>query len=152
MTKRKVIWTFLAAGMTVISTGAASAQWVDHETLARMVSNTARRVAESPPVAPKAGPHGGNSLVGSWIETVTFPLDFPPNPGGVLKSLIAVHDDGTIEANDQGSVNLGEDMVTSAGVGVWTRLRNRKFAYTQLNLFSDLNGNLVGYLKVRGYI
>ena len=34
--------------------------------------------------------------------------------------------------------------------GVWTHLEKRKFAYTSLELISDLSGNLVGYLKVRG--
>jgi hypothetical protein len=34
--------------------------------------------------------------------------------------------------------------------GVWTHLEKRKFAYTAFELISDLGGNLVGYLKVRG--
>ena len=34
--------------------------------------------------------------------------------------------------------------------GVWTHLEKHKFAYTSFELVSDLSGNLVGYLKVRG--
>jgi hypothetical protein len=40
--------------------------------------------------------------------------------------------------------------VFTAGHGVWKHLEERTFAYTQLELISDLGGNLVGYLKVRG--
>ena len=149
MMKRKAFWVLLAAGMTVVSTGVVSAQWVDHETLTRMISGAAgSQVAESPPAAPRRGTRGvstKNSLVGSWQETVTFEGDRPP-----LKSLITFHDDGTMEANDQGSVTLQPPSVTTSGVGVWTRLKSRVFAYTQHNLFSDLSGNFVGSLKVRG--
>jgi hypothetical protein len=138
-----------------------SAQWVDHETLTRMISGGAgSRVAVSSPELPAAASRAGmrgvstkDSLVGSWLETATFPEDFEPNPGGVLKSLVAFHDDGTMEANDQGSVNVTDEMVTSSGVGVWTQRERRrppKFTYTQFNLFSNLNGKLVGFLKVRG--
>jgi hypothetical protein len=34
--------------------------------------------------------------------------------------------------------------------GAWAHLGKRDFAYTQLELISDLSGNLAGYLKVRG--
>ena len=32
----------------------------------------------------------------------------------------------------------------------WTHMAKRTFAYTAFELMSDLSGNLVGYLKVRG--
>ena len=48
---------------------------------------------------PRAGTHGASSLVGSWLEKVTFRTDRPP-----LKSLIIFHGDGTPASNDQGSV------------------------------------------------
>ena len=151
MTKRKAIWALLAAGMTVVSTGVVSAQWVDHETLTRMISVAAeRRVAKSPAVGPpaavpRAGMHGVSSLVGSWLETVTFRSDRPP-----LKSLISFHGDGTLATSDQGSVTLDPPEVYSSGVGVWAQLDRRRFAYNQLELISDLSGNLVGFLKVLG--
>ena len=40
--------------------------------------------------------------------------------------------------------------VFSACHGVWRRLHGRTFAYTSLELISDLSGNPVGQLKVRG--
>jgi hypothetical protein len=40
--------------------------------------------------------------------------------------------------------------VFTAGHGVWKHIRERTFAYTQHELISDLGGNLVGFLKVRG--
>ena len=108
---------------------------------------------ESTAASPKSGRHGGNSLVGSWLETVTFPPETGRPP---LKSLVSIHNDGILAANDQGAVVTEPPPegpppgVTTTGVGVWTRLKNRAFAYTQLNLPSDLSGNLLGYLKVRG--
>jgi hypothetical protein len=53
-------------------------------------------------------------------------------------------------SHDQGSVTLDPPSVFTAGVGAWTHLEKRSFAYTQLGLISDLSGNLVGFLKVRG--
>lgn len=85
-------------------------------------------------------------FVGSWIETVTF-------SGGVmppLKSLVNVSSDGTFTASDQGNVNLAAGTLFSAGVGAWVAQGERTFSWTILNLISDLNGNLIGTLKVRG--
>src|SRR6266478_4940492 len=55
MMKRKVLWALLAAGMAVVSTGVASAQ-----------STTAL------PTVGLLGVLTKKSLVGSWVETVTF--------------------------------------------------------------------------------
>jgi hypothetical protein len=90
---------------------------------------------------------GANSLVGSWLETVTF---LPVGSRPELKGLVTFHHDGTLAAYDQGNVTLDPPTVFSAGTGAWTQLNRRRFAYTQLELISDLNGNLIGYLKVRG--
>jgi hypothetical protein len=163
MMRRKTFWAVLAAGMTVVSTGVVSAQWVDHETLTRMISGAdesrvANSTSESIAAALRAsmravsarGAHfgaGKNSLVGSWMETATF----DPPADRVLTSLISFHDDGTISVHDQGNVTTDPPWVFTSGVGVWTRLRSRTFAYTQHELVSDLNnGNLIGSLKVRG--
>jgi hypothetical protein len=169
--KKRAFWALLA-GMTVVSTGVLSAQWVDHETLTRMMSGAAGSqvtdsLEESTSGASIAGTRGvftTDSLVGSWIETATFdPPLFPPptsSPGPspeprVIKSLVTVHDDGTIEADDQGSVTTmppGNEppSVFTPGAGVWARLRSHTFAYTQYELISDLSGALAGFLKVRG--
>ena len=142
--------------------GVVNAQWVDHETLARMMSSAAgNRVAKSPQsTAATAGSHGlsVDKGVTLWSEQefVGWQLDrnrhVPARTGRPpLNSLTSIHDDGTFTANDQGSVITDPHRrVSTAGVGVWTRLKNRTFAYTQLNLFSDLSSNLVGFLKVRG--
>ena len=85
MMKRKVLWALLAAGMAVVSTGVASAQ-----------STTAL------PTVGLLGVLTKKSLVGSWVETVTFDNGRPP-----LKSLVSFHADGTMMSSDQGSVTLG---------------------------------------------
>ena len=88
------------------------------------------------------------ALVGSWLETVTFPPEIGRPP---LQSLGSFHADGTVVCSDQGSVSLVEPQgVFTSCHGVWAHLDERRFAYTTLELISDLSGNLVGYLKVRG--
>jgi hypothetical protein len=88
------------------------------------------------------------ALVGSWLETVTFPPESGRPP---LKSLGTFHDDGTMVCSDQGAVTTTEPpSVFSSCHGVWTHLEQRTFAYTSRELISDLSGNLLGYLKVRG--
>jgi len=87
------------------------------------------------------------ALVGSWLETVTFPPESGRPP---LKSLVSFHDDGTMACSDQGAVTTEPPAVFTSCHGVWTHLEQRTFAYTSLGLISDLSGNLVGYLKVRG--
>jgi hypothetical protein len=89
------------------------------------------------------------ALVGSWLETVSFPPEAGRPP---LKSLSSFHLDGTMTCSDQGAVTTeGPFPVAFTSChGVWTHLEQRKFAYTAFELISDLSGNLVGYLKVRG--
>jgi hypothetical protein len=86
-------------------------------------------------------------LVGSWLETVTFPPETGRPP---LKSLGTFHSDGTMTCSDQGGVTAAPPSVVTSCHGVWTPLKSREFAYTSLALISDLSGNLVAYLKVRG--
>ncbi len=98
----------------------------------------------------EAGQHGGptkKALVGSWLETVTFPPESGRPP---IKSLGTFHDDGTMGCSDQGAVTTEPPSVFSSCHGVWAHLEQRTFAYTSRELISDLSGNLVGYLKVRG--
>ena len=87
------------------------------------------------------------ALVGSWLETVTFPPESGRPP---LKSLVSFHADETMVASDQGGVTTEPPFVQSSGHGAWTQLKKRTFAYSVLYLFSDLSGNLQAYLKVRG--
>jgi hypothetical protein len=86
-------------------------------------------------------------LVGSWVDTVTFPPEAGRPP---LKSLVAFHDDGIMTYSDQGTVTVAPPAVFSSGRGVWTHVHKRTFAYSALGLISDLSGNLTGYLKTRG--
>ena len=86
-------------------------------------------------------------LVGSWIETVTFAGAGAPPP---VKSLVTFAEDGTMTVADQGNVNLAAGTVFSAGHGSWIAVGDRTFSWTMLELVSDLNGNLIGTLKIRG--
>src|ERR1700730_709226 len=129
MMKRNTLWALLAVGMTIVSTGVVNAQWY----------------------LPKVGfleEFRKKSIVGSWVETVTF-YNGRPN----LESLVSFHADGTLMASDQGSVVLPPDQhegVSSSGVGAWTQLDWHTYAYTNKELFSDFKGNLTGFLKVSG--
>jgi hypothetical protein len=85
------------------------------------------------------------TLVGSWVETVTFPPEFGRPP---VKAVGTFHGDGTLVFN--GSVTLEPPTAFSTFHGVWSHLEKRTFAYTGVHLITDLSDNLVGYLKVRG--
>jgi len=161
----KTFCTMLAAGLTIIWTDAVIAQWVDRESMTRLING-----ASITRLAPGTTTHGGmvavtdakasalpeaanngtpskNALVGSWLETVTFP---PESGRPQLKGLVTFHGDGTMVNSDQGTVTVDPPSVSTSGHGVWAPLERRTFAYTQFELISDLSGNLVGYLKVRG--
>lgn len=86
-------------------------------------------------------------IVGSWIETVTFSGPGAPPP---LKSLVTFSADGTTTVADQGNVSLAGGTVFSAGHGSWIAQGERTFSWTTVELVSDLEGNLIGTLKVRG--
>jgi hypothetical protein len=118
------------------------------------IATTALTTALVVATATMASAQGGHvgatnkkALVGSWLETVTFP---PETGRPTLKSLATFHGDGTMVASDQGSVTTEPPTAFSSGHGVWTHREKRTFAYNILYLISDLSGNLVGYLKVQG--
>jgi hypothetical protein len=106
------------------------------------------RTASAEP-QPAAASANRKALIGSWVETVTFPPEAGRPP---LKSLMTVNAEGTMVCSDQGSVTTTGDQpgVFSSCHGVWTHLDKRSFAYTSFELISDLGGNLMGHLKVRG--
>src|SRR5262245_18415710 len=81
------------------------------------------------------------ALIGSWLETATFPPEIRPP----LKALSTFHEDGTIMISDKDSVTTSGPMprVFTVGHGVWKHLEGRTLAYTQLGLIADLSGNLV---------
>lgn len=97
------------------------------------------------------GETDAKALVGSWLETVTFPPEAGRPP---LQSLSSYHDDHTAVCADQGNVTVDSDQpgVFSACHGAWKHLEKRKFAGTFVELISDLSGNLVGYLRVRSVL
>jgi hypothetical protein len=59
---------------------------------------------------------------------------------------MSFHDDGTVVSSGQGSVIFSADpqkaSVQSDGLGAWAQLDWRTFAYTNVAVLSDLNGNL----------
>jgi hypothetical protein len=157
----------LTVSSAIAGASTVNAQWADRETATQMI-NAGSQVAMSPagPTASmtatvgdatasqsaqagKDGTPNKKALVGSWVETVTFP---PESGRPQLKSLASFHDDGTMVCSDQGAVTTEPPAaaVFTSCHGVWTHLEQRTFAYTVLELISDLTGNLVGYLKVRG--
>jgi hypothetical protein len=202
MNKRTAFWTLLTAAIAAVLVGVVSAQRADRETLIRMLSEADQSQAATLPTSTAAARRDGmrevsrkDSLVGSWIETVTFDPTPTPSPSPtpqqspspspspspvptvsqspsptatpspsptprIVTSLISFHEDGTLSVYDQGSVTVAIDSnapsgvtgtVFTAGAGVWKQARRpRTFNYTSQELISDLGGNLVGLLKVRG--
>ena len=53
--------------------------------------------------AQSVGTPNNKGLVGSWVETVTFP---PETGRPLLKSLATFHDDGTMVCRDQGNITV----------------------------------------------
>ena len=117
-------------------------------TLATIALTASFTIAGVSPIAAQDGPSDKRAVVGSWLETVTFP---PASGRPPLKSLSSFHDGGTMNCSDQGAVTTTEPpTVFTSCHGAWTHMAKRTFAYTAFELMSDLSGNLVGYLKVRG--
>ncbi len=166
MITRRIFWALIITGMMLISTTAVNAQWVNREDLMRLSkggggtqvtkspassneSSAALVQAETAPAVQEAdqgGPPKKKAIVGSWLETVTFSGGARPP----LKSLNTFIEDGNLVVADQGNVTTEPPAVFSAGHGAWVHLGGRTFAWTVLELISDLNGNLFGTLKVRG--
>jgi hypothetical protein len=114
-------------------------------TVATIAVTAVLLIAEASPLS--AQTTDKDALVGSWVETVWFPPETGRPP---VKSVGSFNSDGIMVFSDQGSVTMTPPTVFSSFQGVWRHLEKRRFSYTGLSLMSDLNGNLVGYLKVRG--
>jgi hypothetical protein len=130
MLKRNTFWALLAVGMTAVLSGEAIGQ----------------------SLLSKSGflwEFKRKSIVGSWDELVRFPAaaTIPQQ-----RSVMSFHDDGTVVSTGQGSVGLNPPpgSVESDSLGAWVQLDWRTFGYTNVAVISDLNGNLVGFFKVRG--
>ncbi len=161
MITRRILWALMITAIMIISTTAVKAQRVNREDLMRISkgrdgtqvttspassneSNAAMMQAAAAAQLADQGPKK-EAIVGSWLETVTFSGGGAPPP---LKSLVTFIADGILVVADQGNVTT--ETVFSAGHGAWVHLGGRTFAWTVLELISDLNGNLLGTLKVRG--
>ncbi|MCM3869214.1 MAG: hypothetical protein ND895_00780 [Pyrinomonadaceae bacterium] len=158
--------TAMLVGIMLIPTTEVRAQRVNRETLTRPSKGS---VGDPVPLAPtrpnerteartqapasaiqEADPNGPpkkKAIVGSWIETVTFTGAGAPPP---FKSLGTYAEDGNLVVADQGNDTSVLPFVFSPGHGAWVHLHGRKFAWTVIELVTDLSGNLVATLKVRG--
>ena len=128
----------------------ANGRWSSAVRIATTALSAALLVATTTMASAQGTNAGGTNqkaLVGSWLETVTFPPETGRPP---LKSLGSFHADHTMVCSDQGAVTTEPPSVFTSCHGVWTHLEGRRFAYTSFELISDLGGTLVGYLKVRG--
>ena len=166
MITKRILWALIAAGMMIISTTAVNAQRVNREDLMRisrggdgtqvttspatsnessaaMVEAAAASLAQE---ADQGEPPKKQAIVGSWVETVTFSGGARPP----LKALCTMTADGGFVCADQGNVTTDPPTVFSPAHGAWVHLGGRTFAWTVLELISDLSGNLLATLKVRG--
>jgi len=161
MITKRIYWALMITAMMIISTTVVKAQRINREDLMRITkggesnrvttsptrsneSNKAMMQAAAAAQQANQGPKK-EDIVGSWLETVTFSGVSAPPP---LKSLVTFIPDGSLVVADQGNVTT--EIVFSAGHGAWVHLGGRTFAWTVIELISDLNGNLLGTLKVRG--
>lgn len=163
MITKRISWALTIAGMMVISTTDIQAQLVNRETLIQSLMGgrgisqvTAAPVPldESPAAMAQAWDSAAaqednpkkRAIVGSWLETVTVEGE----GGRSFKSVGTFFEDGNAAFSDQGNVTTDPPMVFSAAHGPWVHLRDRTFAWTFLELISDLEQNLLGTLKIRG--
>ena len=157
--------TGMLVSIMLISTTAVKAQWINREALTRLskggtgnpVTSPARsnkrseaRTQAPASVIQQAALNGlpkKKAIVGTWLETVTFSGEGAPPP---LKSLGTYTEDGNIIVADQGNDTTALPFVFSPGHGAWVHLNGRTFAWTVIEMVTDLSGNLIAILKVRG--
>ena len=158
--------TAMLVGIMLIPTTAVRAQRVNREALTRLSKGNAGEPVTLAPARPnerseartqapasviqQAGLNGTpkkKSIVGTWLETVTISGEGAPPP---FRSLGTYTEDGNIVVADQGNDTTVLPFVFSPGHGAWVHLEGRTFAWTVIELVTDLSGNLVAILKVRG--
>ena len=150
--------TAMLVGIMLIPTTAVRAQRVNREPLTRLSRGSAGdpvTPASARPQAPASpvqefglsGPPKKKSIVGSWLETVTVSSEGTPRQ---FKSLGTYTEDGNVVVADQGNDTTVLPFVFSPGHGAWVHLHGRTFRWTVIELVTDLSGNLVARLKVRG--
>jgi hypothetical protein len=158
--------TAMLVGIMLIPTTAVKAQRIDREALTRLSKGSAGGFVTQAPARPNewieartqapasqiqmgglTAPPKKKSIVGTWIETVTFSGVGAPPP---FRSLGTYTEDGNIVVADQGNDTSALPFVFSPGHGAWVHKDGRTFAWTVIELVTDLSGNLVAILKVRG--
>jgi hypothetical protein len=156
--------TAMLVGIMLIPATTVRAQRVNREALTRLSKGSAddfvtlahaRPNDEARTQAPASliqmggltAPPKKKSIVGTWIETVTFSGVGAPPP---FRSLGTYTEDGNIVVADQGNDTTVLPFVFSPGHGAWVHKDGRTFAWTVIELVTDLSGNLVAILKVRG--
>lgn len=157
--------TAMLVGIMLIPTTSVRAQRVNREDLTRLSkgrggpvtiaaarpnerSEARTQVPES--LIQGAGLNGlpkKKSIVGTWLETVTFSGGGAPPP---FRSLGTYTEDGNVVVADQGNDTTVLPFVFSPGHGAWVHVDGRTFAWTVMELVTDLSGNLIATLKVRG--
>jgi hypothetical protein len=140
-------WLFVLLIFVVTTPTALQAQNLRFENLKKAVNVSVGAAHINSATANLDNDSNRKAIVGSWLETVTFAGEGAPPP---LKSLVTFGDDGAVLVMDQGHVNVAAGQVFSAGHGRWVARGNRSFGWTIVELISDLNGNLMGTLKVSG--
>jgi hypothetical protein len=146
----------MAAGMIVMSVFAVEAQRLSREDLIRIKSGDRTQIRTSPMTSKNivadttkyqsdnSGVTDKKAIIGSWLETVTFPDPMPP-----LKSLSTFGADGSLVVADQGAVT--EETAFTPGHGSWIHEYGRTFSWTSVEIiYSHTDGSLIGYLKVSG--
>ena len=157
MPTKRIFWTLLIIGMTVISTTVLQAQSTGRRSWARGNGNTpvlpvpkpaAERETET--TEPEAQEQGSlrtlherqkKAIVGSW-------LGISSEGNRILQSFTS---DGVFFASVQGGVNTDPMFgVLTPAHSVWQHLGGRKFAATAISVNYDINtGAYLGYLKAR---
>ena len=146
--------TAMLVGLMLIPTTSVRAQRVNRESLMRLSKGSAgdpvtvapaRRndrieARTQTPGIQEAGLNGApkkKSIVGSWLETVTFSGEGAPPP---FRSLGSYTEDGNIVVADQGNDTTVLPFVFSPGHGAWVHLEGRTVSNQAIWLRSRVPG------------
>ena len=137
----------VAVGLLLLSGLAVEAQRVNPSLIKGVISSPGvsekREIAKNVTPA-SSGTTDKKAIIGSWLETVTFPEPMP-----AIKSLVTFGGDGSLLVGDQGAVT--EETAFTPGHGSWIHEYGRTFSWTSVEIiYSHADGSLIGYLKVSG--